>query len=165
MNLKTEVLIVGGGATGVGIARDLSMRGIPCLLIEKGDLTSGASGRNHGLLHSGARYAVSDPEAAKECITENRILKKIAPHCLEETGGLFISLPEDGLEFRDLFLTSCEKVGISATLLSREEALNLEPELNPDFLSAVEVPDGSIDPFSLVVENARDGEKLSLIHI
>ncbi len=144
MKLHTEVLIVGGGATGVGTARDLSLRGIPCLLIEKGDFTSGASGRNHGLLHSGARYAVSDPEAARECISENRILKRIAPHCLEETGGLFISLPEDGLEFRDLFLTSCEKVDIPATLLSRHEALNLELELNP---------------FSLVVENARDAEK------
>lgn len=159
MKIKTEVLIVGGGATGAGIARDLSLRGIPCLLIEKGDFTSGASGRNHGLLHSGARYAVSDPEAARECIAENKILKRIAPQCIEATGGLFISLPEDGLEFRDLFLRSCENVGISARVLSREEALNLEPELNPDLLSAVEVPDGSIDPFSLVVENARDAEE------
>ncbi len=158
MKIKTEVLIVGGGATGVGIARDLALRGIPSLLIEKGDFTSGASGRNHGLLHSGARYAVSDPEAARECISENRILKQIAPHCLEPTGGLFISLPEDGLEFRDLFLKSCETADIPTTLLSRDEALNLEPELNPDLLGAVEVPDGSIDPFSLVVENARDAE-------
>jgi glycerol-3-phosphate dehydrogenase len=158
MKIQTEVVIIGGGATGVGIARDLSLRGIPSLLIEKGDFTSGASGRNHGLLHSGARYAVSDPEAARECAIENRILKKIAPHCLEETGGLFISLPEDGLEFRDLFLTSCDKVGIPTTLLSREEALNLESALNPDLTSAVEVPDGSIDPFSLVIENARDAE-------
>jgi len=158
VKVRTEVLIVGGGATGVGIARDLSLRGIPCLLIEKGDFTSGASGRNHGLLHSGARYAVSDPEAARECIVENRILKKIAPRCLEETGGLFVSLPEDGFEFRDLFIKSCEKVDIPATLLSREEALNLEPGLNPDLISAVEVPDGSIDPFSLVIQNASDAE-------
>jgi glycerol-3-phosphate dehydrogenase len=159
MELKTEVLIVGGGATGVGIARDLSLRGIPSLLIERGDFTSGASGRNHGLLHSGGRYAVSDPEAARECFVENRILKRIAPHCVEETGGLFISLPEDGLEFRDLFLQSCKKVDIPATLLSREEALNLEPSLHPHLLSAVEVPDGSVDSFSIVVENARDAER------
>jgi glycerol-3-phosphate dehydrogenase len=159
MRLKTEALIIGGGATGVGIARDLSLRGIPSLLIERGDFTSGASGRNHGLLHSGARYAVSDPEAARECIVENRILKRIAPHCVEETGGLFISLPEDGLEFRDLFLRSCEKVGISTTLLSKDEALNLEPRLHPDLISAVEVPDGSVDSFSMVIENARDAER------
>ncbi len=79
MDLRTEVLIIGGGATGAGIARDLALRGIPSLLVEKGDFTSGASGRNQGLLHSGARYAVNDPEAARECISENRILRRIAP--------------------------------------------------------------------------------------
>jgi glycerol-3-phosphate dehydrogenase len=158
MKLKTEVLIVGGGATGVGIARDLSLRGIPSLLIEKGDLLSGASGRNHGLFHSGGRYAVSDPEAAREAIAENRILRRIAPHCIEETDGLFVSLPEDGVEFRDRFLRACEEVEIPAILLSRDETLSLEPELNPDLLSAVKVPDGAVDPFKLVLENARDAE-------
>jgi glycerol-3-phosphate dehydrogenase len=158
MKLQTEVLIVGGGATGVGIARDLSLRGIPSLLIERGDLLSGASGRNHGLFHSGGRYAVSDPEAARQCIAENRILRRIAPHCIEETDGLFVSLPEDGVEFRDRFLWACEEVEIPAILLSRDETLSLEPELNPDLLSAVKVPDGAVDPFKLVLENARDAE-------
>jgi glycerol-3-phosphate dehydrogenase len=159
MKVQTEVLIIGGGATGTGIARDLSLRGIPSVLIEKGDFTSGASGRNHGLLHSGARYAVSDPGAARECISENRILRRIAPHCVEETDGLFISLPEDRLDFRDQFLQACEQTGIPAILLSRDEALSLEPELNSDLLSAVRVPDGAIHPFALVLENARDAER------
>ncbi len=158
MKIKTEVLIIGGGATGVGILRDLALRGIPSVLIEKDDFASGASGRNHGLFHSGGRYAVSDPEAARECIAENRILRKIAPHCIEETDGLFVSLPEDGLDFRDKFLRACEEVGIKTTLLSRDEALESEPELNPNLLSAVKVPDGSIDPFTLVLENAKDAE-------
>ena len=159
MKIQTEVLIIGGGATGVGISRDLSLRGIPSLLLEKGDFLSGASGRNHGLFHSGGRYAVSDPEAARECIVENRIHRKIAPHCIEATDGFFISLPEDGVDFRDRFLEACEKVEIPATLLSRDEALSLEPELNSDLLSAVKVPDGAIDPFTLVLDNARDAEK------
>jgi glycerol-3-phosphate dehydrogenase len=159
MKLQTEVLIVGGGATGVGISRDLSLRGIPSILIEKGDFASGASGRNHGLLHSGGRYAVSDPEAARECFAENRILRRIAPHCLEETDGLFVSLPEDGFDFRNQFLRACEETGIPTTLLSQDEALELEPELNPDLLGAVKVPDGAIDPFILILENARDAEK------
>ncbi|MDO9123608.1 MAG: FAD-dependent oxidoreductase, partial [Deltaproteobacteria bacterium] len=156
MNLKTEVLIIGGGATGAGIARDLSLRGIPSLLIEKGDFLSGASGRNHGLLHSGGRYVVSDPEAARECTAENRILRKIAPHCIEETEGLFVSLPEDGLDFRDRFIQACEVTTLPTRLLSRDEALSLEPGLNPDLLSAVKVPDGAIDPFELVLANAKD---------
>ena len=67
--LKTQALIIGGGATGTGLARDLALRGVQCLLIEKKDINAGASGGNHGLLHSGARYVASDPEAAKECRT------------------------------------------------------------------------------------------------
>jgi glycerol-3-phosphate dehydrogenase len=159
MKLKTEALIIGGGVTGVGVLRDLALRGIPSLLIEKGDFASGASGRNHGLLHSGGRYAVSDPEAARECIAENKILRKIAPHCIEETDGFFISLPGDGLDFRNRFLRGCEEVGISTTVVRRDEALALEPDLNPCLLSAVKVPDGAIDPFALVLENARDAER------
>ncbi|MGB9630029.1 MAG: FAD-dependent oxidoreductase, partial [Thermodesulfobacteriota bacterium] len=165
MKLQTEVLIVGGGATGVGIARDLSLRGIPCILIEKGDLASGASGRNHGLLHSGARYAVTDPQGAIECIAENQILRRIAPHCIEETGGLFVSLPEDDLHFRDQFLRSCEEVKIPTHLLSKDQALTMEPELNPEILSAIEVPDGAVHSFSLVVENAKDAEKMGAIFL
>jgi len=84
VKINTEVLIIGGGATGAGILRDLSLRGIPSVLVEKGDFASGASGRNHGLLHSGGRYAVSDPEAARECIAENKILRKIAPIALKK---------------------------------------------------------------------------------
>jgi glycerol-3-phosphate dehydrogenase len=158
MDLRAEVLIIGGGATGAGIARDLALRGIPSMLVEKGDFTSGASGRNQGLLHSGARYAVTDPEAARECISENRILRQIAPHCIEPTEGLFVSLPEDGPEYRADFIRACEAAGIGTLPLSPREALSMEPRLNPRIIGAVEVPDGAIDPFTLVVENARDAE-------
>jgi glycerol-3-phosphate dehydrogenase len=138
----------------------LALRGIPSVLIEKGDFASGASGRNHGLFHSGGRYAVLDPEAARECLSENRILRRIAPHCIEETEGFFISLPEDSIDFRKRFIHACEEVGIQTNLLTRDEVLGLEPELNPNLLSAVEVPDGAIDPFALVFENAKDAEGL-----
>ena len=102
---------------------------------------------------------MSDPGAAKECIAENAILRRIAPHCIEETGGFFVSLPEDGLDFQDRFVQACEEAGIPATVLSRDEALALEPSLNPNLLGAVQVPDGSIDPFRLVVGNALDAER------
>ncbi len=156
MKLQTEVLVIGGGATGAGIARDLALRGIPVVLVEKGDYASGASGRNQGLLHSGGRYVVNDPESARECIRENAILRRIAPHCLEETGGLFVSLPEDGLEFQKRFLEGCLAAGIPARNLSAAEAREIEPELNPSLLGAVAVPDGAVDPFALVMENIRD---------
>ena len=56
--LNTQVLIIGGGVTGTGIARDLALRGVKCILAEYRDINAGASGGNHGLLHSGARYTV-----------------------------------------------------------------------------------------------------------
>ena len=75
--ISTDVIIIGGGATGAGIARDCALRGIDCVLLERRDIATGATGRNHGLLHSGARYAVNDRESAEECIKENMILKQI----------------------------------------------------------------------------------------
>lgn len=68
---------IGGGATGTDIARDMALRDIDHCLIEKKDFAAGATGTCHGLLHSGGRYTVKDPEAAMECITENTILKLI----------------------------------------------------------------------------------------
>ena len=53
--ITTDVLVIGGGATGVGVLRDMALRGIRAVLVEKGDLTHGTSGRYHGLLHSGGR--------------------------------------------------------------------------------------------------------------
>ena len=92
-NKHYDVIVIGGGATGAGTARDCAMRGLSTLLVERYDFTTGATGRNHGLLHSGARYAVTDSESARECIEENMILRKIASHCVEEHDGLFITLP------------------------------------------------------------------------
>jgi glycerol-3-phosphate dehydrogenase len=72
MSNVPSVLVIGGGSTGCGIARDLAMRGVEVTLVEKGNLTHGTTGRMHGLLHSGGRYAVSDQSSARECITVSR---------------------------------------------------------------------------------------------
>ncbi len=148
-----DVIVIGGGATGAGTARDCAMRGLKTILIERLDFTAGATGRNHGLLHSGARYAHTDPESATECIKENIILKRIARHCVEDTGGLFVTLPEDSLDYQDAFVSDCLKAGISADVLDPKEALRLEPSVNPDLIGAVRVPDGAIDPFRLTTAN------------
>lgn len=148
-----DVIVIGGGATGAGTARDCAMRGLKTILIERLDFTAGATGRNHGLLHSGARYAHTDPESAAECIKENMILRRIARHCVEETGGLFITLPEDSLDYQDAFVKDCFASGIQADVLDPREAIEMEPSVNPDLIGAVKVPDGSIDPFRLTTAN------------
>ncbi|MDC0612491.1 anaerobic glycerol-3-phosphate dehydrogenase subunit A [Vibrio sp.] len=156
---QTEVVIIGGGATGAGIMRDCALRGIDCILIEKDDLASGTTGRNHGLLHSGARYAVTDQHSAQECIRENRILKNIAKHCVEDTQGLFITLEEDDLDFQDTFISACQKADIEAEKLAPKDALLLEPNVNPSLIGAVRVPDGTLDPFRLTSSNVLDARE------
>ena len=74
-----KIVIIGGGGTGAAIAHDLVLRGFDVSLFERGELLSGTTGRHHGLLHSGARYAVHDPAAARECIQENKILRPLRP--------------------------------------------------------------------------------------
>lgn len=157
--IETDVVIIGGGATGTGIMRDCALRGIRCILVEKDDIASGTTGRNHGLLHSGARYAVTDHESAKECIQENLILKHIAKHCVEATEGLFITLPEDDIAFQDTFISACQSAGIATKRLSAKEALRLEPNVNPALIGAVQVPDGTLDPFRLCAANVLDAKE------
>ncbi|ADO47739.1 anaerobic glycerol-3-phosphate dehydrogenase subunit A [[Enterobacter] lignolyticus] len=156
---ESDVIIIGGGATGAGIARDCALRGLSVILVERDDIATGATGRNHGLLHSGARYAVTDGESARECIAENQILKRIARHCIEPTDGLFITLPEDSMAWQSQFIDACRNAGISAEPLTAQEALRLEPSVNPSLLGAVRVPDGTVDPFRLTAANMLDARE------
>ncbi len=154
-----DVIIIGAGATGAGTARDCAMRGLSTLLVERLDFTAGATGRNHGLLHSGARYAVTDGESASECITENMILRRIARNCVEETGGFFVTLPEDDLAYQKLFVESCLKAGIQADIVDPKQAILEEPAINKDIIGAVRVPDGAVDPFRLTTANVIDAQR------
>ncbi len=155
---ETEVLVIGGGVTGAGVLRDLALRGVHGLLIDRLDLCAGASGGNHGLLHSGARYVSTDLDAAIECRSENERLKRLAPQCIEDTGGLFVAIDGDDATFADRFPALCTRVGISCDELAVAEARQREPQLSPRLARAFRVPDAAIDPFHLAlahVEHAR----------
>lgn len=156
--LSTDVLVIGGGSTGTGALCDLAMRGIRAMLVEKGDLTHGTTGRYHGLLHSGGRYVVKDPQSATECAHENAILRKIMPHCIEDTSGFFVITPWDDPDYGDRFLQACHTTGVPVQEIAVAEALRREPLLNPRISRVFEVPDGSADSFlatHVVAEAAR----------
>ena len=148
---KAHVLIIGGGATGAGLAHDLALRGLRVTVVERGEVTSGTTGRHHGLLHSGGRYAVGDRESAVECIEENQILRRIAPGSFELNDGLFVAMSDEDLDYLEPFVEGCASCGIPAQRLSAEEALRHEPNLNPHLKAAVRVPDGTVDPMRMVL--------------
>lgn len=154
---SVDVLIIGGGATGAGLLRDLARRGLRCLLVDKGDLGSGTSGRYHGLLHSGARYVARDVQAARECIAENRVLRRIAPACIEDTGGVFVATPDDPDDYVSAFAGRCAAAGIPCDDVVLADLFRREPALNRRIRRAFRVPDASLEPWQLVEANLADG--------
>lgn len=158
-SINTEILVIGGGATGTGILRDLAMRGFKALLIEKRDLAHGTTGRYHGLLHSGGRYVVKDPQAARECILENRILRRIMPFCIEDTGGFFVTTPWDDVNYADQFITGCRAADIPVEEVSIPQMLKEEPLLDPNILRCLRVPDASADSFLGVEANVASARQ------
>jgi glycerol-3-phosphate dehydrogenase len=147
MAQKFHVIVVGAGSTGTATAHDLALRGLEVTVIERGEIASGTTGRNHCLLHSGGRYAVTDHEGAVECIDENMVLRKIMPDGLELNDGLFVAVDESDLAFKNTFLEGCAQCGIPAHDIPVKRALEIEPYLNPKLLGAVQVPDGVFDPY------------------
>src|SRR6201996_9516580 len=150
VTLSTEVLVIGGGATGAGVAWDAALRGFDVVLVDRGDLATGTSGRFHGLLHSGGRYAVKDPDAAKECAHENGIIRRVAAASVEDTGGFFVTTPFGDPYYADRFAKGCKDTGVPCEEIDPAQARREDPRLNPVVSRAFRVPDASVDTWLLV---------------
>jgi glycerol-3-phosphate dehydrogenase len=109
----------------------------------------------HGLLHSGARYAVTDPQSARDCIEENQVLREIAGHTVEDFGGLFVDHPEDPEDYFARKREACEEVGIPVEELSGEAVREVEPGVSEAVQRGLRVPDAAVDPFRLTAATAR----------
>lgn len=159
MELTVEVLVLGGGATGTAIARDLALRGVSVCLLEADDLASGTTGHYHGLLHSGARYVTTDLDTARECAAENRILRRIAPHCVDDTGGLFLVLdPRAELLYQPAFLRGLQDAGIAHEELEHSVVVREEPLVAPNVRRAFRVNDAVFDSWRYCVANVLDAQ-------
>lgn len=154
---EVDVLVIGGGATGAGVLRDLAMRGLRTLLVERADFGSGTSGRYHGLLHSGARYVIRDAGAARDCIVENGVLRRIAARALELTGGYFVATPDDPDDYVERFPAACAAAGIPAEEVPLVDLFRAEPQLNRRIRRAFRVPDASLEPWELIDGNLASG--------
>lgn len=171
---RVDVLILGGGINGAGIARDLTLRarlaGAPLsvAVVEKGHFAGGTSGRNSQLIHGGLRYLKHfDFGLVREALRERSTLLRIAPHLVEPLPmllpmyGPFASLYYGaGLWLYD-WLAGEDNVG-RRRYLSREEVARLEPGLRIEGLhSAAIYFDCKVHSARFVLENifdaARDG--------
>jgi glycerol-3-phosphate dehydrogenase len=147
--MELDVLVIGGGATGLGVGWDLALRGVRVAVAEMGGVVTGTSGRYHGLLHTGARYAVSDGNSAQECWHEHQIVRRVAPLAVDDTGGLFVLTPADDAAFVPPWLEACAQIGIPTQELSLAEARRREPALSPAIRQVFAVPDAACDSFAL----------------
>lgn len=142
---QPRLVVIGGGATGTGIARLAAEQGIATVLVERGAMGSGTSGRFHGMLHSGARYALNDPAVAADCYQQNQLLRQLMPGAISDTGGMFVALDESEAAHAQKIMAACRTVGIPCQEITRAEALQREPQLNPALQRAFTVPDAFID--------------------
>ena len=158
--IQTQVLIIGGGVSGTALARDLALRGVDCILVEKDDINAGASGRNHGLLHSGARYVAGDAGATMECRAEGAILKRVAAQTIQDTGGYFVAVQGDDEHYIADFPSHCARSGIIARPVDIAVARAQEPALSSRTIAVFEVPDAAIDPFRLSLDSMAQAQSL-----
>jgi len=142
--LHRGIAVIGAGLSGLFTTLYLANAGYSVSLFDRGLPGSGTSGKFHGLLHSGARYAVTDRQAAIECISESGQLRRMAPHLIEETGGLFISLSDGDEEYASLLTDALADCSIPFEQLTAREAIEREPMISKEIRSGLLVPDGVI---------------------
>lgn len=161
------VVVIGGGASGLGVAWDLLLRSVPVTVVERDDIGSGTSGRFHGLLHSGARYVVSDVTAARECWEENRILKRVANAAIKPTGGYFVSVDDEGDAYVEDWIEGAAAIQMPTEEVPRDQVLRLFPNLNPSLQRGFRVPDGVLEGFTLLHllrRNIQDAGGIIITH-
>lgn len=157
-----DIIVIGGGVNGAGIARDAAGRGARLLLLEQGDLAQGTSSASTKLIHGGLRYLEHyEFSLVREALIEREILWGIAPHIIHPLR--FVLPHRKGLRPRWLLrlgLFLYDHIG-GRKLLPATRSINLRGHvagapLQPQFVHAFEYSDAAVDDARLVALNARD---------
>ncbi len=164
-----DVVVLGGGVNGTGVARDASMRGLKVALFERNDLAFGASGNSSGMIHGGPRYLVYDPAVTATSCRDSGNIQAIAPHLLFRIPFLmpvadrgpkmriFFDLLDGFFEAYDQYQPL--KRGKPHARLSQAEVRELEPGLTGDLVGAMSFDEWGIDGARLCVANAVDARE------
>jgi glycerol-3-phosphate dehydrogenase len=165
---RFDVLVIGGGIVGAGVARDAAMRGLRTALVEQRDFAGGTSSRSSRLLHGGIRYlAQLRLGLVREASREKAVIARIAPHLAEPLPFLFPTRRgtpwswwklSTGVRVYDL-LCGLKNFGRSSSL-GVEETLKLLPGLSTTNLSgAVRYFDALTSDARLVIDTLRSAER------
>ncbi len=165
--MDLDLIVIGGGVNGCGIARDAAMRGFKTALIEKNDFGSGTTGASSQMIHGGARYLLSDVQTTKLSSIDSGYIQKIVPHLLFRIPFLMPVLKKEGLpelvqkiyfEALETYFEAYDKYtvlknGKPHTRLSNDEVHALEPDLVEDLRGAITFDEWGIDSFRLCLGN------------
>ncbi|MBX3034072.1 MAG: glycerol-3-phosphate dehydrogenase/oxidase [Bdellovibrionaceae bacterium] len=140
-----DVLIIGGGITGAGAARDAALRGLSVAVLERSDFASGTSSRSSKLVHGGLRYLQQgDVGLVREAATERYAVRKLAPHLARPVQMLFPIYSRSSYAKMSAGLWTYDKLASISDaerhrMLGRDEALAMEPRLRAEHLYAAGV--------------------------
>ena len=159
-----DVLVVGGGITGAGVARETALRGLSVALVEARDFASGTSSRSSKLIHGGLRYLEQGEIAlVREAATERAVLRRIAPH-LTETALMLVPVygrTSAGVYKLRVGLSLFDKLAAVSSgerhrILSRADALAAEPHIAPERLQGAAIyPEYVTDDARLVLDTLK----------
>jgi glycerol-3-phosphate dehydrogenase len=161
-----DMIIIGGGATGMGIAVDAAARGYEVLLLEQHDFGKGTSSRSTKLVHGGVRYLKQgNLSLVREALQERGLLMRNAPHLVQERGFIIPSYKWWERPYYSMGLAAygllAGKLGIGLSVtLSRDEALRQLPKLKSEGLrGGVFYYDGQFDDARLLIHLAMTAEE------
>lgn len=160
-----DVIVIGGGVNGTGVARDAALRGLRVALFERNDIAFGASGNSSGMIHGGPRYLTMNPDVTYTSCLDSGYIQRIAPHLLFRAPFILPvtrhAASKTELDLLDAFFDVYDryqplKRGKPHTRLDGEELRRLEPGLRGDFEGGVTFDEWGIDGVRLCVANAQD---------
>lgn len=156
-----DLIIVGGGITGAGIARDAALRGLKVLLLDKGDFGAGTSNASSGFIHGGARYLTTNIRTTQQSCVDSGVIQRIAPHLLFQIPLLYpIKSRWQGVLVESFFSAydtfSRHRNGKRHCTLSRDELQTLLPGVSDEYVGAVTFDEWAVQAHRLVVANLRD---------
>jgi glycerol-3-phosphate dehydrogenase len=163
-----DLLVIGGGIVGAGVARDAAMRGLSVALVERNDFASGTSSRSSRLLHGGLRYlAQGRLRLVREAGTEKMVLQRIAPHLTRPMPFLFPTYWGTEWKFWKLRIgvklydwLSAGRNFARSKSLRPEEVLHLLPGLSDQGLTgAVRYYDAVTNDARLVIDTLRSAAR------